>query len=356
MTNNNTRPSHSVQRSNEPTVPEHTLETAKQIRPSCIAGLGSYIPSRVVSNKDLSAQLKVSGEWIYATTGIRERRRAEPDQFTSHLAADAAQAAIAQAGIRPGDLQMILLATSTPDFVFPATACLVQTLLGAGRIPAFDIRAAGAGFVYGLQIARHLVGCGTYDSILVIAADTFSSILDPFDVYTNVLLGDAAVAAVVIPGSASRCIVGAYVGAQGEAEPGFALAAGGSRTPACLESVASGMHFVRLDYKATYKAAVRLLSKGVATVLQNHQLTIQQVRKVILHQASRDILQDVSEGVGAAEHQIFSNVAKYGNTSCASVALALEEAAASESIHSGDLVVLASFGAGFTWGSALLRW
>lgn len=355
MTNSDPLPRQSFQ-SDELPLREHAAESSKHIRPCTIAALGSYLPGRVVSNKDLSERLNVSEQWIYATTGIHKRRRAEPGQFTSHLAARAGQAAIAQAGICPSQLQMILLATSTPDFPFPATACLVQTLLGAGRIPAFDIRATGSGFVYGLEIARQLVGCGTLDNVLVIASDTFSPILDPCDLYTNVILGDAAVAAIVTPGSASRCILGAYLGAESDPVPGFSVAAGGSRTPASLESVASGLHFARFDHSATCKSAVRLLSEAVEAVLQNHRLSIEQVRKIVLQQASSDILQAVADRIGATKDQVFSHVEKYGNTACASVGLALHEAVGAGSIYPADLVILASFGAGFTWGSALLRW
>ncbi len=325
-------------------------------RTCAVAGVGSYVPSRVLTNADLQRMVNTSDEWITTRTGIKERRLAAPDEATSDLAAKAAVKAMASAQITADQVDLIIVATVTPDMLFPSTACLVQEKIGAKRAAAFDIEAACSGFIYGLEIGQQFIMSRTFDTVLVIAADKLSAIVDWTDRNTCVLFGDGAGAAVLQNLPHSHGLLTAFMGADGGKGSVLCVPAGGSRVPATADSVANRLHFLRMDGKETYKNAVHAMHSAAAEVLRRCELDIAQIKCVIPHQANRRIIDAVGERLGATPEQLFVNLEKYGNTSAASVGIALDEAVAQGRIHRGDLVLLTVFGGGFTWAAALIEW
>jgi len=325
-------------------------------RTCAVAGVGSYVPSRVLTNADLQRMVNTSDEWITTRTGIKERRLAAPDEATSDLAAKAAVKAMASAQITADQVDLIIVATVTPDMLFPSTACLVQEKIGAKRAAAFDIEAACSGFIYGLEIGQQFIMSRTFDTVLVIAADKLSAIVDWTDRNTCVLFGDGAGAAVLQNLPHSHGLLTAFMGADGGKGSVLCVPAGGSRVPATADSVANRLHFLRMDGKETYKNAVHAMHSAAEEVLRRCELDIAQIKCVIPHQANRRIIDAVGERLGATPEQLFVNLEKYGNTSAASVGIALDEAVAQGRIHRGDLVLLTVFGGGFTWAAALIEW
>jgi len=325
-------------------------------RTCSIVAVGSYLPERVLTNVDLEKMVETTDEWITTRTGIKERRLADADVSTSDLATQAARRALAGAGMSADQLDLIIVATVTPDMPFPSTACLVQEKIGAQRAAAFDIEAACSGFIYGLEIGQQFIMSRTYDTVLVIGAEKLSSIVDWKDRNTCVLFGDGAGAAILQNRPGSHGLLTAYMGADGSKGSVLCVPAGGSRQPASAETIAGGLHFLRMDGKETYKNAVQAMYRAAREVLQRCDLTIEQIRCIIPHQANRRIIDAVAERLGARPEQLFVNLEKYGNTSAASVAIALDEAVTAGRIRRGDLVLLVVFGAGFTWGAAVIEW
>ena len=324
---------------------------------SCsITSVGSYVPARVLTNADLEKSVETTDEWIVTRTGIRERRIAAADEFTSDMAAKAAQLAMDRAGITPEQIDLIIVATITPDMHFPATACLVQKKIGARRAAAFDIEAACSGFIFGLEIGQQFIMSRTYDTVLVIGAEKLSSILNWKDRNTCVLFGDGAGAAILQNRPNSHGLLTACMGADGEKAELLSLPGGGSRCPTTPESVASGQHFLRMDGKETFKSAVNAMYTAAQEALRRCELDITQIKCLIPHQANRRIIDAVGERLGVKPEQVFVNLEKYGNTSAASVAIALDEAVQTGRIQRGDLVLLVVFGAGLTWGAAVIEW
>ena len=324
---------------------------------SCsITSVGSYVPSRVLTNADLEKLVETTDDWIVSRTGIRERRIAAADEFTSDMAAKAAQLAMDRAGITPEQIDLIIVATITPDMPFPATACLVQQKIGARRAAAFDIEAACSGFIFGLEIGQQFIMSRTYDTVLVIGAEKLSSILNWKDRNTCVLFGDGAGAAILQNRPNSHGLLTACMGADGEKAELLSLPGGGSRCPPTAESVASGLHFLRMDGKETFKSAVNAMYTAAQEALRRCELDITQIKCLIPHQANRRIIDAVGERLGVKPEQVFVNLEKYGNTSAASVAIALDEAVQTGRIQRGDLVLLVVFGAGLTWGAAVIEW
>ncbi len=325
-------------------------------RTCAVAGVGSYVPSRVLTNADLQRMVNTSDEWITSRTGIKERRLAAPDEATSDLAAKAAVKAMASAQITADQLDLIVVATVTPDMLFPSTACLVQEKIGAMRAAAFDIEAACSGFVYALEIGQQFIMSRTFDTVLVIAADKLSSIVDWSDRNTCVLFGDGAGAAVLKNMPHSHGLLTAFMGADGSKGSVLCVPGGGSRCPASADSVANRLHFLRMDGKETYKNAVQAMHSAAQEVLRRCELDVSQIKCIIPHQANRRIIDAVGERLGARPEQLFVNLEKYGNTSAASVGIALDEAVSLGRIERGDLVLLTVFGGGFTWAAALIEW
>jgi 3-oxoacyl-[acyl-carrier-protein] synthase-3 len=310
----------------------------------------------VLTNADLEKMVETSDDWITSRTGIKERRIAAKDEFTSDLAARAAMRAIQKAGISPGEIDLIIVATITPDMPFPSTACLVQQKIGARRAAAFDLEAACSGFIYALEIAQQFIMSRTYDTVLVVGAEKLSSIVDWNDRNTCVLFGDGAGAAVLQNRPNAHGLLTAVMGADGDKADLLFMPGGGSRCPASAESVASRLHYLRMEGKETFKNAVQAMQTAATEALTRCEIDISRIKLVIPHQANRRIIDAVGERLGARPDQLFVNLHKYGNTSAASVAIALDEAVDSGRVHRGDLILLVVFGAGLTWGAAVIEW
>lgn len=327
-----------------------------QGRPCSITGVGSYVPTRVLTNAELEKMVDTTDEWIITRTGIKERRIAAKDEFTSDMAAKAALRAMKNAGVTGEQIDLIIIATITPDMPFPSTACLVQQKIGAHRAAAFDIEAACSGFIYGLEIAQQFIMSRTYDTVLVVGAEKLSSIVDWQDRNTCVLFGDGAGAAVLQNRTNSHGLLTAVMGAAGDKAGLLYMPGGGSRCPATAESVNSRQHFLHMEGKETFKHAVQAMQTAANEALRRCELDITKIKCIIPHQANRRIIDAVGERLGAKPEQLFINLDRYGNTSAASVAIALDEAVSSGRIHRGDLILLVVFGAGLTWGAAVIEW
>lgn len=327
-----------------------------QGRTCSIAGVGAYVPARVLTNADLSKMVDTSDEWITTRTGIKERRIAANDEFTSDMASKAALRALKNAGVTPDQIDLIIVATLTPDMVFPSTACLVQQKIGARRIPAFDLEAACSGFIYGLEIGQQFIMSHTYDTVLVIGAEKLSSIVDWQDRNTCVLFGDGAGAAVLQSRNGSHGLLTVVMGADGSKAELLYMPGGGSKCPATRESVDARQHYLRMEGKETFKHAVQAMCSAATEALRRCEIDISKIKCIIPHQANRRIVDAVGDRLGAKPGQMFINLDHYGNTSAASVAIALDEAVSTGRIQRGDLVLLVVFGAGLTWGAAVIEW
>lgn len=320
-----------------------------------IIGTGSHAPAKVLTNFDLEAMVATSDEWITERTGIRERRIAARGEACSDLAVKAAEQALRAAGVRPEDLDLILLATCTGDYPLPATACLVQHRLGASRAAACDLSAACCGFVYALSVADAYVRTGMRH-VLVIGSEVMSAILDWTDRNTCILFGDGAGAAVVsgVPGDAG--ILSTHLRSDGGLHELIAVPGGGSRLPLSEKVVTEKMNCVKMKGNETFKVAVRMLEEIARETLASNKLTIEDVDLYVPHQANIRILKAVAERLGLPLEKIMLNLDRYGNTSAASIPIALDEAVRQGRIKDGSLVMLGAFGAGLTWASALIRW
>jgi len=321
-----------------------------------IAGTGRGVPNRVLTNDDLSKMVETSDEWITTRTGIKERRIAAENEYTSDMAAQAALRAMQRGNITADQIDLIIVATITPDMMFPATACLVQNKIGARRSAAFDVEAACSGFIYALEIGQQFIMSRTYETVLVIGAEKLSTIVDWKDRNTCVLFGDGAGAAILQHRKEAHGLLTACMGAEGDKAELLCMPGGGSRCPATAESVSSGLHFLRMDGKETFKSAVTAMYTAGKEALRRCEIDISQIKCVIPHQANRRIIDAVGERLGVQPDQVFVNLDKYGNTSAASVAIALDEAVQQGRIQRGDLVLLVVFGAGLTWAAAVIEW
>ncbi len=325
-------------------------------RTCSIEAVGSYVPERIVTNADLEKMVETTNEWIVTRTGIEQRRVAAKEEYTSDIAAKAARIALERANISAEQVDLIIVATITPDMPFPSTACLVQQKIGAFRAAAFDIEAACSGFIFALEIGQQFIMSRTYNTVLVIGAEKLSSIINWEDRNTCVLFGDGAGAAVLQNRPNTHGLLTACMGSDGTRAELLAMPGGGSRCPATAESVANKMHFLRMDGKETFKNAVNAMMTAAKEALKRCELDITQIKCIIPHQANRRIIDAVAERLDAKPEQVFVNLHKYGNTSAASVAIALDEAVQSGRIQRGDLILLVVFGAGLTWGAAVIEW
>jgi 3-oxoacyl-[acyl-carrier-protein] synthase-3 len=327
-----------------------------QGRTCSIAGVGSYVPERILTNADLERLVSTSDEWITSRTGIKERHIAAKDEFTSDLGTRAALRAMEAANVTAQDIDLIVVATITPDMPFPSTAALVQRKLGAYRAAAFDLEAACSGFIYALEVAQQFIMSRTYDTVLVIGAEKLSSIVDWEDRNTCVLFGDGAGAAVLRNRPNAHGLLTAVMGADGSKADLLFMAGGGSRCPATAESVNSRMHYLRMEGKETFKCAVQAMETAANEALRRCEIDISRIKLIVPHQANLRIIEAVGKRLGARPEQMFVNLHKYGNTSAASVAIALDDAVRSGRVQSGDLLLLVVFGAGLTWGAAVIEW
>jgi 3-oxoacyl-[acyl-carrier-protein] synthase-3 len=314
------------------------------------------VPERVLTNAELEKLVDTTDEWITSRTGIKQRRLAADAEFTSDMAAQAARRALENGGITPDKIDLIIVATITPDMLFPSTACLVQQKLGARRAAAFDIEAACSGFIYALEIGQQFIMSRTYETVLVIGAERLSSIVNWKDRNTCVLFGDGAGAAILQHRPDAHGLLTACMGADGEKAMLLCMPGGGSRIPATADSVEAGLHHLQMDGKETFKCAVNAMLNAAQEALRRCEVDISQIKLVIPHQANRRIIDAVSERLGVRPDQVFVNLDKYGNTSAASVAIALDEAVTQGRIQRGDLVLMVVFGAGLTWAAAVVEW
>ena len=321
-----------------------------------IVGTGVYLPERILTNSDLEKIVDTNDEWIRTRTGISERRIANEDTATSDMASEAARMALKNAGVEPKDIDLILVATVTPDMSFPATACLVQERLGAGKPPALDISAGCSGFVYGLGIASQFIKTGMYKNVLVVGAETLSRIINWKDRGTCVLFGDAAGAAVLQPVEKGYGILSVELGADGSGGDLLKLDIGGSRNPVTVENCQNEGRFIYMAGSNVMKFAVKIMAEAALTALNKAGLDKKDVDCLIPHQANIRIIEAAAKRLDLPMDKVFINVHKYGNTSAASIPVALHEALTEGRIKKGDHVVLVGFGAGLTWGASVIRW
>jgi 3-oxoacyl-[acyl-carrier-protein] synthase-3 len=321
-----------------------------------IIGTGSYLPEKVLSNADLEKMVETSDEWIVTRTGMKERRIAREDEFTSDMGAKAGEAALKDAGIRGEDLDCILVGTLTPDYPFPSTACLIQNILGAKRAAAADVQAACAGYLYLLGMAKSFVESGMYKNVLVIAAEKLSSITNYKDRSTCILFGDGASACVVSSEGKGLVLESLQLGADGEQAELIIMPAGGCRKVASAESVAGGEHFIKMAGNEVFKHAVRRMETACKECLDEAGISEEEISWLIPHQANLRIIDAIAKRF---EHlppeRIFKTVQKYGNTSASSVGIALDELLKGAPLKKGERILLTAFGAGLTWGAGVLR-
>ncbi len=321
-----------------------------------ITGIGSYVPERVLTNADLEKIVDTTDDWITSRTGIRERRMAAEDEYTSTMGIAAARIALERADVDAADLDLIIVATITPDMPFPATACIVQQELGATKAAAFDLEAACTGFLYALEIGRQFIDSRMYQNVLIIGAEKLSSIIDWKDRNTCVLFGDGAGAAVLQHRADSRGVLATRLGSDGGKANILAMPGGGCRQPATINSVNERIHFLKMEGKEVFKNAVNAMTGAAKEVLERSGAGMEDIKCVIPHQANQRIISAVGERLGTRDDQVFVNLHKYGNTSAASVAVALDEAVSTGRIERGDLILIIAFGAGLTWGATVLEW
>lgn len=324
-------------------------------RPVGLLGLGYYVPEKILTNADLEKMIDTSDEWIRTRTGISQRRIAAEGQSTSDLSVKAAQAALQEAKLKPTDLDMILVATMTPDMPCPATACIVQAKLGAPQAAATDVAAACSGFVYGLVMAQQFVATGTYRHVLVVGAEILSRVVDWTDRSTCVLFGDGAGAAVVSETTRGQ-ILSAYLGSDGTQADLLKVPGGGVSLPASEESVRARAHFLKMNGTEVFKHAVREMAQAALTAIERAGIKAEQIGCVIPHQANIRIIQAVVERAGIPIEKVYLNVDRYGNMSAASTIVALCEAVRDGRVKPGDYALLVAFGAGLTWGACVIRW
>lgn len=321
-----------------------------------ITGIGSYTPEKVVTNVDLSKLVDTSNEWIVERTGIRERRIVEEGVSTSDIATKSAEKAIEDAGILSEDIDLIIVATVTPDMAFPSTACIVQKNIGAINAAAFDISVGCSGFIYGLSIGSNFIKTGIYNKILIIGAETLSKIVNWQDRNTCVLFGDGAGACILERCEEGTGILSLDLGSDGANGHFLTQPAGGSRLPASYATVSNNLHTIKMDGKEVFKFAVRVMEKSSKEVLRKANLTLEELDFLIPHQANTRIIHAAAKKLKLEEDRIYVNLDRYGNMSSASIPVALDEASKKGLIKNGDILLLVAFGAGLTWGSVLMKW
>jgi 3-oxoacyl-[acyl-carrier-protein] synthase-3 len=327
------------------------------MRPVKIAGLSTFVPPHVLTNDDLEKLVETSNEWILQRTGIRERHIVDPGMATSDLSEPAARQAIAEAGLTPADIGFIVVGTTTPDTIFPSTACVLQAKIGAKGAWGFDLGAACSGFTYSLTVGWKMVASGAVDHALVVGADVMSSIIDYTDRSTCVLFGDGAGAVVLSPAEPGEpALIDFLHEIDGSGGPALCMPAGGSRRPASHETVDQRQHYVKQDGQAVFKFAVRKSGEIAQRLLERHNLTGADLDLFVSHQANRRIIEATAERIGLAPEKVVINLERFGNTTAGTIPLALADARTDKRLKRGDLVLLTSVGAGFTVGSVLLRW
>jgi 3-oxoacyl-[acyl-carrier-protein] synthase III len=325
--------------------------------PVRIAGTGSYLPERIMTNRELEESVDTSDEWITSRTGIRERRIAKESEYTSHLASEAARRALEQAGVTAADIELIIVATITPDTLTPATACYVQQQIGSLKAVAFDVSAACSGFLYAMEFARHAVGAGAFRNALIIGAEKLSAFVDWNDRNTCVLFGDGAGAAVLLPSTnGGGRILSSTLGTDGAQAELLNIPGGGSACPALPGTAPVKPAVLSMQGREVFKHAVNAMRQAAIDGIAAAGLTIADIDLIIPHQANLRIIDAIVERLDFDRENVFINLDKYGNTSAAAVAIALDEANRQGRIKPGDRILLVAFGAGLTWASAVIEW
>jgi len=326
------------------------------MRRSRIVGTGSYVPEKVLTNQDLEKIVDTNDEWIVTRTGIKERRVTNNGQASSTLAINAAKNALEMAGVAPEELDAIIVGTVTPDMFFPSVGCLVQDALGAKRAVAFDISAGCSGFIYSLSVADSFLSSGKYQKVLVLGTENLSKVTDYQDRGTCVLLGDGSGAVVLIGEEGERGILSTHLHSDGSYKDLLFQPGGGSAVPPTYESIDNRLHYLKMDGNKLFKIAVKSLEDVVLETLAHNNIEESEIDLLIPHQANLRIIQAIAKRLNLPEEKVFVNIHKYGNTSSASIPIALDEANRSGRIKEGDLLLLNAFGAGLTWGAAAVRW
>ena len=322
-----------------------------------IQGTGKYVPERIVTNDDLSKIVDTSDEWIFGRSGIKRRRIAADGETTSDMALKASKAAIESAGLTPHDIDLVIVTTVNPDMLFPSTACILQAKLGIrNNIPCFDLEAACSGFVYGMEVATSMMASGRYKNALVVSSEKMSSMLDWKDRSTCVLFGDGSGAVVLAAsGEENAGILGNVLGADGSDTAMLCMPAGGSAMPPSERTVREGLHYLKMDGREVFKHAVRIMQEKALEVLDLCGVSAEDVALLIPHQANTRIIETVAKRLKIPSEKVYVNIENYGNTSSASIPIALDEVVRGGKVRKGDLVLLVAFGAGLTWGATLVR-
>jgi 3-oxoacyl-[acyl-carrier-protein] synthase-3 len=336
--------------------PHSSRRFTNSARSVSIIGTGSYAPEKILTNDDLSRMVDTSDEWITTRTGIKERRIAAKDELTSDMAAKAALRAMEQARVSAGEIDLILVATATPDMVFPATACFVQTKIGATNAACLDVSAACAGFLFAVEIAQQFITSHTYDTVLVIGADKLTSITNWKDRNSCVLFGDGAGAVILAHRGDAHGVISTYMGSDGSFSDILFMPGGGSKTPITAENAHLSLNTIHMSGKEVYKQAVTAMLAAARKAIDQAGLTVDDIACLIPHQANLRIIEAVGERLGIPREKVFVNVDRYGNTSAASVGIALDEANRNGLIKKGDYVLLVVFGGGLTWASTIVEW
>lgn len=328
----------------------------QQNQRASITGIGSYLPDKVLTNYDLEKMVDTSDDWIIQRTGIKERRIVENGQITSDLATQASLRAMEDAGVSPNDLDLIITSTITPDHIFPSTSCYIQQKIGASRASAFDILAACAGFIYALSIGQSFVNSGAMETVLVVGAECLSKITDYTDRTTCVLFGDGAGAVIIQKSRAKHEILSTSLAADGSQADVLIMPGGGSKTPASMESVQQRTHYIQFKGKEVFKLAINNITNLILETVKKNGLSLEDIDLIIPHQSNLRIIEATMEKLGLPMEKAFVNIDKYGNTSSASIPIAIDEARKEGRLSKGDIVVLVAFGGGLTWGSSIIRW
>ena len=321
-----------------------------------ITGVGSFLPEKVLTNDDLSKMLDTTDEWITKRTGIRERRIVENGVAASDLAVQASLRALDAANVLPTEVDLIITSTITPDCIFPSTSCYIQEKLGARNAGSFDLLAACAGFVYALSVAKGFVASGAMKTVLVVGAECMSKVTDYTDRSTCILFGDGAGAVVVQQGNGRREIVTTHLGSDGSQAELLTLPAGGSKLPASRETVESGLHYIKLRGKEVFRQAIVNLVDVVTKAAADNNMQVEDFDMVIPHQSNIRIIEAAMEKLGLPKERAYVNIDRYGNTSSASIPIAIDEIEKGQLLKPGDTAVLVAFGGGLAWGSSVIKW
>ena len=328
----------------------------RQNQRASITGIGSYLPDKVLTNYDLEKMVDTTNDWIIQRTGIKERRIVENGVTTSDIATQASLRAMEDAGVSPKDLDMIITSTITPDHIFPSTSCYIQQKIGATRACAFDILAACAGFIYAMSIGQSFINSGAMKTVLVVGAECLSKITDYTDRSTCVLFGDGAGAVIIQRNPVKHEILSSILAADGSEADVLIMPGGGARNPASLESVQQRLHYIQFRGKEVFKLAINNITNLILETAKENGLTLDDIDLIIPHQSNLRIIEATMEKLGLPMEKAFVNIDKYGNTSSASVPIAIDEARKEGRLRKGNIVMLVAFGGGLTWGSSVIRW